>query len=159
MTVEGWNEREENGVALEDWKNNSDQKHRPVMDASQEVLVVSDTNRDADQLIVQLQKQSDHIHWAKNDLEAFDFLYGAEGRKTCLVVIDLQLPNPTGLRLLSEIRLRRTTRNLPVILLAPFQVGSSLASADRGPKLLPKPVLLDDFRKIIGQLGLSMILA
>lgn len=92
-----------------------------------EILLVEDNSNDAGLILRKLEAHhlSDHVVWLKDGKEALDFIF-AEGQYLGLrlsaqpkvIILDLSIPEVSGLEVLRKIREHPTTKGIPVVILA-----------------------------------------
>jgi CheY-like chemotaxis protein len=97
-----------------------------------------------------------------NGTEALSFLLGADGSgdasagKQLLILLDLNLPDMTGISILEKIKANRHTKRSPVIVLTTTDdIREIQRCYDLGANVyITKPVDYDNFANAIRQLGL-----
>jgi CheY-like chemotaxis protein len=92
--------------------------------------------------------------------QALDYLFGAEraSRRPCLILLDLNLPDMTGLEILAALKSNDNTRRAPVIVLTTTDDAGEIGRCyDRGANVyMTKPLDSDSFANAIRQLGLFL---
>ena len=92
----------------------------------QTILLVEDNDDDADLTVMALHraKITNRLVRARDGIQALDYLFGRgehAGRDVCalpaVTLLDLNLPNLSGLGVLKAIRADERTRHLPIIVL------------------------------------------
>ncbi len=97
-----------------------------------------------------------------NGTEALAFLFGADGsgevsaKKQLLILLDLNLPDMTGITILEKIKNNSHTKRSPVIVLTTTDDAREIQRCyDLGANVyITKPVDYDNFANAIRQLGL-----
>lgn len=97
-----------------------------------------------------------------NGTEALAFLFGADGsgevsaKKQLLILLDLNLPDMTGITILEKIKNNAHTKRSPVIVLTTTDDAREIQRCyDLGANVyITKPVDYDNFANAIRQLGL-----
>jgi CheY-like chemotaxis protein len=97
-----------------------------------------------------------------NGTEALAFLFGADGsgevsaKKQLLILLDLNLPDMTGITILEKIKANAHTKRSPVIVLTTTDDAREIQRCyDLGANVyITKPVDYDNFANAIRQLGL-----
>lgn len=137
------------------------------MEEHKEILLVED---DEDQVMLAMRAMRKHGIVAEVDRvvvvsdgeEALDYLFGRgqyEGRDTSVtpefVLLDVDLPSTTGLKVLEKLRADERTELLPVIL---FSASNRHGDVVQGYKLgansyVTKPTNFDDFSEAMSHLG------
>jgi len=130
-----------------------------------EILHVEDDPHDAALTLRAFGKISlaNRLHWAKDGVEALDFLFGTgqyerRGAATDvkLVLLDIKLPKIDGIEVLMRIRGDERTRALPVVILTSSADERDLVeSYDLGVNsYIVKPVDAAAFVQTVSQAGL-----
>jgi two-component system, response regulator len=121
------------------------------------VLLVED-NRDDEALTVHAlrMRTTANVEVARDGQEALDYLTNDAKDLPRLVLLDLQLPNINGLKVLRRIRADERTRQVPVVILTSFSAPKDVAAAYRygANSYVRKPADFDQFAEVIHQLGL-----
>lgn len=94
--------------------------------------------------------------------EALDFLFGADGsgevsaRKQLLMLLDLNLPDMSGVDILEKVKANTHTKRTPVVVLTTTDDEREIQRCyDLGANVyITKPVQYDSFANAIRQLGL-----
>jgi CheY-like chemotaxis protein len=98
----------------------------------------------------------------RDGTSALDYMLGADGsgeasaRRHLLVLLDLNLPDMTGVDILAKIKANRHTRRSPVVILTTTDDQREIQRCyDLGANVyITKPVNYDSFANAIRQLGL-----
>lgn len=92
--------------------------------------------------------------------QALDYLFGPEraARHPCLILLDLNLPDMTGIEILAALKSNDNTRRAPVIVLTTTDEPGEISKCyDRGANVyMTKPLNYDSFANAIRQLGLFL---
>ncbi len=125
-----------------------------------EILLVEDNPLDAELTLRALSKRhlSNKVHWAKDGVEALDFLFPKEGMPTNhikVVFLDLKLPKINGLEVLQRIRSEEKTQTLPVVMLTSSGESPDVKAAyGLGiNSYIVKPIDFNNFSEVVAQLG------
>ncbi len=138
-------------------------------DSSVEILLVEDSPQDIKLALhaFQRQKLANHIHVARDGIEALHFLFGTgpyEGRDIArrpkVVLLDLKLPKLDGIEVLEKIRADPRTMTLPVVVLTSSREEPDIARCYKlgVNSYIVKPVDFDQFMDVSRQLGLYWLL-
>jgi two-component system response regulator len=135
-----------------------------MMTDDQTILLVEDNDDDADLTVMAFQraKITNPLIRARDGVEALDYLFGRgkyARRDACdlpaVTLLDLDLPNLSGLEVLKSIRADERTKHLPIVVLT-----SSNESKDRlgaynhfANSYVVKPVDYDQFVAVAQQLS------
>ncbi|PPQ38506.1 Response regulator receiver domain-containing protein [Rhodoblastus acidophilus] len=91
---------------------------------------------------------------------ALDYLFDARrgSRAPCLILLDLNLPDMTGVEILTALKLNEATRLSPVIVLTTTDDKREIEKCyERGANVyITKPLNYDNFANAIRQLGLFL---
>ena len=137
------------------------------MEEHREILLVED---DEDQVLLAMRAMRKHgivdevdrVVVASDGEEALDYLFGRgqyAGRDTSVtpefILLDVDLPSTTGLKVLEKLRADERTELLPVIL---FSASNRRGDVVEGYKLgansyVTKPTNFDDFSQAMSHLG------
>lgn len=126
-----------------------------------EILLVEDNPLDAELTMRSLQEHnlSNKVHWAKDGVEALDFLFPAEGSKgnshIKVVLLDVKLPKVNGLEVLERIRSEEKTRTLPIVMLTSSGESPDVKKAyDLGANsYIVKPIDFNNFSEVVAKCG------
>lgn len=134
-----------------------------------EILLVEDNPRDAELIIRALTKRNlaNHLVHVEDGSEALDFLFN-RGKYTeeidhalpKVVLLDLKLPKVNGLEVLREIKLRESTRSIPVVIVTSSAEDPdiNLAYELGANSYVVKPVNFEAFTEVMSNLGLYWLL-
>jgi two-component system response regulator len=139
------------------------------MNTEVEILLVEDTASDAEMTIraFRRSKIENNIIHVKDGQEALDFLFGTgkfEGRdiskRPKLILLDLKMPRISGIEVLQQIKMDDLTKRIPVVVLTSSKEDPDIEKcyALGANSYIVKPVVFDDFMKIVADLGLYWIL-
>jgi two-component system response regulator len=121
------------------------------------ILLVED-NPDDESLTVRALRTGTtaNIEVARDGQDALDYLFNDAKTMPHLVLLDLNLPEIDGLKVLQRIREDDRTRLTPVVILTSFNARNDVAAAYRygANSYVRKPVDFDQFAEVIHQLGL-----
>jgi CheY-like chemotaxis protein len=122
------------------------------------ILLVED-DPDHELLTIRALKKANvanDIRIARDGSEAVDVLFGAEGLRPQLILLDLKLPKIDGLEVLRRVRENDATRMLPVVILTSSDEERDLVrSYQLGVNsYIRKPVNFTDFAEATRQLGM-----
>jgi two-component system, response regulator len=134
-----------------------------------EILLVEDTDEDAELTLRALKKQrlANQVHRAKDGAEALEFLFGSGEPDTAapahalrVVLLDLKLPKVDGMEVLRKLKANPATRKIPVVVLTSSKEDRDLVEAYKlgVNSYIVKPVDFDKFVKSVEQLGLYWML-
>ncbi|MGH9603562.1 MAG: response regulator [Terriglobales bacterium] len=129
------------------------------------ILLVEDNPADIELTLLALQahKLANSIHVVRDGEEALDFLFcrGVHSQRRPyeaprLVLLDLKLPKVSGLEVLKEIKNDSRLRTIPVVIMTSSKEERDLVESYQlgVNSYIQKPVDFDQFRKVVGQLGL-----
>ncbi|GMQ89233.1 MAG: response regulator [Gammaproteobacteria bacterium] len=95
------------------------------------ILLVEDSEDDATLISRVLAKQvpSSTIRVAHNGSEALELLSGWDGEELQLILLDVNLPQVSGLQVLKELRKSPLTRHVPVVMLSGSSNNSDVAQS------------------------------
>jgi len=92
-----------------------------------EILLVEDNADDAELVMMALERNKNiadcKIHYAKDGVEALQYLFGFENEDSTLInrphmiILDLYMPRLNGLEFLKKIREHPETKNIPIVVL------------------------------------------
>jgi two-component system response regulator len=92
-----------------------------------EILLVEDNPNDAELVMMALEQNKNiaecKIHYAKDGIEALQYLFGLEDENSTLVnrphmiILDLYMPRLDGLDVLKKIREHPEAKNIPIVVL------------------------------------------
>lgn len=134
-----------------------------------EILLVEDNPRDAELIIRALTKRNlaNHLVHVEDGSEALDFLFNRgkyEGQINHalpkIVLLDLKLPKVNGLEVLKEIKLRESTRSIPVVIVTSSAEDPDVKLAYElgANSYVVKPVNFEAFTEVMSNLGLYWLL-
>ena len=83
------------------------------------ILLVENNSDDAELILGTLQQQlpASNVHHAHNGNEAIDLIKQWDGEPLQLVLLNINLPGLSGLEVLEQLRAKRETRHVPVVML------------------------------------------
>ena len=128
------------------------------MITDEKVILLVEDNPDDEALAIRALRKNNiknEIVVARDGVEAIDYLQG-NGRKPCLILLDIKLPKKNGFDVLAQVRGGEKTRMIPVVILTSSREEDDLA---RGYSLgansyIRKPVDFKQFTEAVRQLGL-----
>ena len=96
-----------------------------------------------------------NIELARDGQEALDYLFNDANDTPRLVLLDLELPEIDGLKVLRRIREHERVRPVPVVILTGFNARNDVAAAYRygANSYVRKPIDFDQFAEMIHRLG------
>lgn len=119
------------------------------------VLLVEDDVADQEILkrIVSKGVMRASLHIVSDGQAALDYLDSVKG-DVDLILLDLNMPGLNGLETLAEIRLRRNTKTIPVIMLTTSDSDTDVVkSYELGANsYVTKPVKYDDFIRVVREI-------
>ncbi|MGB0098177.1 MAG: response regulator [Solirubrobacteraceae bacterium] len=121
------------------------------------ILLVEDNPDDEALTVFALRDQTvASVEVARDGQEALDYLFNDANDMPRLVLLDLNLPNIEGLKVLRRIREDERTCLTPVVILTGFNAPNDVAASYRNGAngYVRKPVDFDQFSEVIHQLGL-----
>ena len=121
------------------------------------ILLVEDNPDDEALTVLALRDQTvASVEVARDGQEALDYLFNDANDMPRLVLLDLNLPNIEGLKVLRRIREDERTCLTPVVILTGFNAPNDVAASYRNGAngYVRKPVDFDQFSEVIHQLGL-----
>lgn len=130
-----------------------------------EILLVEDNPDDAELTILALKRfnLANRLLWVKDGAEALDFLYGSGGysgrditRQPRLVLLDLFLPQVSGIEVLRRIKGDERTHRIPVVVLTASKKDADAKECYRlgVNSYIAKPLAFDEVVKVVSELGL-----
>jgi len=134
-----------------------------------EILVIEDNN-DHRELVGEAFEDAgltNPVHMAATAKDARSYLarcaerQGADGDGLpCVILLDIQLPDASGLELLYEIRRNPALTGVPVVMLTISDDAETINQAYQSGanSYLVKPVRFQDFHRIVSEAGLSWAL-
>jgi CheY-like chemotaxis protein len=122
------------------------------------ILLVED-DPDHELLTIRALKKSNianEVRVARDGAEAIELIFGPEGIRPTVILLDLKLPKVEGLEVLRRIRETDETRTLPVVVLTSSDEERDLVrSYQLGVNsYIRKPVNFTDFAEATRQLGM-----
>jgi two-component system, response regulator len=134
-----------------------------------EMLLVEDNPHDVELTIRAFKKArlANPIHVARDGVEALDFLFArgryADRKKTPLpevILLDLNLPEKSGIDVLREIKADERTRHIPVVVLTISNRNRDISECRRlgAESYIVKPVDFQNFSEVATRLSLSWML-
>jgi two-component system, response regulator len=123
-----------------------------------ETILLVEDNPDDEALTVRALRMgtSANVEVARDGQEALDYLFNDANDMPRLVLLDLNLPNIDGLKVLRRIREDERTCLTPVVILTGFNAPNDVAASYRhgANGYVRKPIDFDQFAEVIHQLGL-----
>jgi CheY-like chemotaxis protein/DNA-binding XRE family transcriptional regulator len=128
------------------------------------ILLVEDNRNDADLTIAAFRQANvkNHIHVVHHGAGALDYLFGANpaaeeplNNHPRLILLDLDLPEVSGLEVLRRIKRDARSRTIPVVVLTGSDGSRELRECKRlGAEIhLPKPIDIHRFCEVIPRLS------
>jgi two-component system response regulator len=134
------------------------------MNGGADILLVEDNPADVELTLRAFQKNrlSNHIHVARDGVEALEYLFADEGaaRELCVVLLDLKMPRMDGLEVLRRMRSDPRTRHIPVVMMTSSSEESDLmVSYDLGANsYIVKPLDFENFTEAVRLIGTYWLL-
>ena len=139
------------------------------MDRAVEILLVEDSDEDAELTMRTLKKQklTNQLYRVADGAEALDFLFsrGAytnrqDAAPPRVVLLDLKLPKVNGLEVLRALKENPATKTIPVVVMTSSKEDRDLkeAYALGVNSYIVKPVEFDKFVKAVETLGMYWVL-
>jgi two-component system response regulator len=139
------------------------------MDKAVEILLVEDSDEDAELTMRTLKKQklANQLHRVIDGAAALDFLFNRgeyASRQGSMpprvILLDLKLPKVNGLEVLRELKAHAETKAIPVVVLTSSKEDRDLKEAySLGVNsYIVKPVEFDKFVKAVETLGMYWVL-
>ncbi len=110
-----------------------------MKDPRVEILVVEDNPDDAELVMMALEQNKNiadcKIHYAKDGIEALEYLFGPEDEdptlinRPHLIILDLYMPRLDGLEFLKKIRERPEAKNIPIVVLTASEKRTDLVDS------------------------------
>ncbi len=127
------------------------------------ILLVEDNAMDVDLTLNALKREAPslRIHVARDGEEALEFLkHFDNGLPTAddlpkLILLDLNIPKITGIDVLRTIKENPVTKIIPVVVLSSSKDDEDILKsyALGANSYIQKPIIFDEFRKLVQQLG------
>lgn len=137
-------------------------------DWQREILLVEDNPDDAELAMLALResKLSNRIHWARDGVEALEYLYGPEDAPheevvlPTVMLLDLKLPRLDGIAVARRVKADPRTAALPVIVMTSSREDRDVIESYRlgVNSYVVKPVDFAQFTEAVRQLGLYWLL-
>ncbi len=137
--------------------------HNPI-----EIILIEDDDHDAELTIRALHQYNlkNHIIRFENGQQAMDHFFGAEGRQQPqqespnVILLDLRLPDISGLEILKALKENSSTKNIPVVILTTSSEERDIQTCyDLGVNsYIAKPVNFDSFVVTMRTLGMYWLL-
>jgi len=122
------------------------------------LLLVEDIKSDA-RLILEFLKRADFnsvLYTVNDGIEAMNFLYRHYDYDHCpdIMILDLNLPRMSGLKILKKIKNNHTLKRIPIIILSPSDAKEEVDECYKNYAncYLVKPHNLSDFEKVINSI-------
>jgi len=128
------------------------------MDRSIDILLVEDSDEDAELTLRTLRKQKlTKLHRCSDGVEALEYLKGSSLPR--VILLDLKLPKLNGLEVLKELKKAEPTKSIPVVVLTSSKEDRDLQAAyELGVNsYIVKPVEFDKFVTAIETLGMYWV--
>lgn len=133
-----------------------------------EILLVEDNPDDAELAMLALNQGNlaRRIHWAKDGVEALEYLYGPEDAPhdevvlPAVILLDLKLPRVDGIAVARQVKADPRTASVPVIVMTSSREDRDLIESYRlgVNSYVVKPVDYTQFSEAVRQLGLYWLL-
>jgi len=133
-----------------------------------ELLIVEDSEGDVELILRNLKKNklANNVYVVRDGAEALDFIHatgqfggrlGAGNPK--VIFLDLKLPKVNGMEVLRQVKSDERTRQIPVVIMTSSGEDRDLkeAYAVGANSYIVKPVVFDDFARLVQELGLYWI--
>jgi len=121
------------------------------------ILLVENNNDDAGLILGTLQQQlpSSNVRHAHNGNEAIDLIKQWDGEPLQLVLLNVNLPGLSGLDVLEQLRAKRETRHVPVVMLGASEDSNDVSrSYDLGANsFISKSDHAADFSETVRQIA------
>ena len=127
------------------------------------ILLVEDNPDDVDLTLRAFRRNGlqNEVVVARDGIEAENVLFGdKDAPPPALILLDLKLPNLTGLEVLRAIRANRRTATVPVVVLTSSIEEEDVVAAYRlgANSYIRKPVDFDSFLDVVHQLGMYWLI-
>ena len=120
------------------------------------ILLVENNSSDAELILgaVQQQLPASSIQHARNGSEAIDLVKQWDGEPLQLVLLNINLPGLSGLEVLKQLRAKRETRHVPVVMLGASEDSNDVSrSYDLGANsFISKSDHAADFSETVRQI-------
>lgn len=133
-----------------------------------DIVLVEDTATDAEMTIRVLRKRglANNLIWLKDGGEALDFLFrtGSYADRADvmpkLILLDVKMPKVDGIEVLRRVRADEKLRTTPVVMLTSSAEERDIFESYRlgANSYIVKPVDIDDFDKIVSDIGMYWML-
>ncbi len=127
-----------------------------------EIIIVDDSEEDRDLALRSLKrcKLANKISAFDNGNAALEYLINTQGDLHLrLILLDLNMPQMSGIEFLKIIRGNKYTRGIPVaILTSTTQLPDIKESLEMGVHYIAKPIEFEDLAKMAASLGFSILL-
>jgi len=130
-----------------------------------ELLLVEDTEGDVELILRNLKKSNlaNNVFVVRDGAEALDFINGTgayQGQSSIehpkVIFLDLKLPKVSGIEVLRQLKENERTKSIPVVILTSSSEDRDLkeAYALGANSYITKPMIFDDFSRLVHELGL-----
>lgn len=106
------------------------------------ILVIEDNHAILDVITLILQSESYKVTGLNKSV---DMMAHIDQHNPDLLILDIMLPDGDGRELLKQLRINRTTQNLPVLMISAKYTAQNIEHGEYKPNgFLPKPFDIDD---------------
>ena len=128
-----------------------------------EILLVEDNQSDVELTLQAFQKAhlANPVHVLRDGREALDYIFGQTFQNRAIdshvILLDLNLPNVSGIDVLARLKADERTRDIPVIILTSSEHERDISACRRlgCAEYIIKPVGFQNFSQITSRLGLA----
>ena len=120
-----------------------------------EILLVEDSADDVELALAALGDLAQKVFVASDGEEALDYAFAPETHALKVILLDLHLPQMSGLEVLRRLKSDDRTKAIPVVVLTSSEDEQDIREAyERGANsYVVKPVKFDDFVKALVKMG------